>query len=504
MGKILELHQLVHELERLRSDGKKIVLCHGVFDLLHIGHIRYLRRAKELGDILAVTVTPDRFVDKGPTRPAFTEQLRLEAVASLDCTDYAALNAWPTAEETLRQLRPDIYAKGAEFKDLDDIAGKIALEAAVTEEIGCRLEFVHDITFSSSNLINRYLSNFSHVCREYLDLFRGRHTIEDLTRQIDSLKDLTVLLIGDAIIDEYHYCSPLGASSKDPVLALLYGNSEVFAGGAAAVANHMAKFAKKIIWCTVLGGGGDGQEEFIRSNLASNIEMHAITRPATPTVRKIRITDGYSFQKILEIYHMERKPLPEGVEVELRETTMRFLPQVNLTVAADFGNGCIMLPLAAELSARAPFLAVNTQANAGNRGYHTIGRYPKADFIQLAGHEINLEFRNSSLSPIEMMSELKKRLQAGYILLTEGREGCSVLDNLDLARAPSFAVSVVDRVGAGDAVFSLASLLAYRRASADVIAFLGNAAGSLAVGSIGNSKAVSSEALLKYITAILK
>jgi sugar/nucleoside kinase (ribokinase family) len=103
-----------------------------------------------------------------------------------------------------------------------------------------------------------------------------------------------------------------------------------------------------------------------------------------------------------------------------------------------------------------------------------------------------------------MMGELKKRLQSRYILLTEGREGCSVLDDLDLARAPSFAVNVVDRVGAGDAVFSLASLLAYRQAPADVMAFLGNAAGSLAVGSIGNSKAVGREALVKYITAILK
>jgi cytidyltransferase-like protein len=502
MGKILELGEMAHQLESLRANGKKVVLCHGVFDLLHIGHIRYLRRAGELGDVLAVTVTPDRFVDKGPTRPAFAEQLRLEAVASLAGVDFAALNQWPTAEETLRLLRPDIYAKGAEYKDLQDVTGKITREAAVAEEIGCRLEFVHDITFSSSNLINRYLSDFSQVCREYLGLFRGRHSIADLTRRLDGLKDLSVLLVGDAIIDEYDYCSPLGASSKDPVLALLYRNRDVFAGGAAAVANHMARFAGKVIWCTVLGG--DGQEEFFRSNLAPNVELHALVLHHAPTVRKIRFTDGYSFQKIFEVYHMEREPLPEDVEAGLQELTARFLPHVDLAVAADFGNGCIMLPLAADLSARAPFLAVNTQANAGNRGYHTIGRYPKADFIQLAGHEITLEFRNCSFSPIEMMGELKKRLQSRYILLTEGREGCSVLDDLDLARAPSFAVNVVDRVGAGDAVFSLASLLAYRQAPADVMAFLGNAAGSLAVGSIGNSKAVGREALVKYITAILK
>ena len=152
MGKLLSLDTLREVLEKERHNGKTIVLCHGVFDLLHIGHIRYLSRAHELGEILVVTCTPDRFVDKGPNRPAFTEVLRAEALASLACVDFVAINSWPTAEETLRFLRPNIYAKGAEFKDLDDATGKIAKEAAVVAEIGARLEFVSDIVFSSSNI----------------------------------------------------------------------------------------------------------------------------------------------------------------------------------------------------------------------------------------------------------------------------------------------------------------------------------------------------------------
>lgn len=502
MNTVYTIDAIADALHIVRAAGKRIVLCHGVFDLLHIGHIRYLRRAKELGDILVVTVSPDRFVDKGPGRPAFTEKLRAEAVASLDCVDFAAINEWPTAEETLRVLRPHVYAKGAEFKNLEDATGKIAKEAAVVEEIGGQIEFISDIVFSSSNLINRYLSNFSESCQEYLQIFRQRYSLATLAAYLDSLRDMTVLVVGDAIIDEYLYCSPLGASSKDPVLALLHQSGDAFAGGAAAVANHIAQHVKKVIFCCVLGD--DGKAPFFRENLASNVEFYSITRPKSPTVRKTRYVDSYSFQKLLEVYHMEKSPLPDAVERAFTDSVMQHVPCVDMVIAADFGNGCIMLPLAERLCATAPFLAVNAQANAGNRGYHTIGRYSRLDIASLAGHEIALEFRNSSLSSMDMMVELKRRLKAQYIVLTEGRQGSAILDNYDFQRAPSFTANVVDRVGAGDALFSLASLGAFKGFPSAVIAFLGNIAGSLAVETIGNAKAVGRDAILKYMTAILK
>ena len=116
--KILPLRELAEVLVTARNgSGKSVVQCHGCFDLLHIGHIRHFTEAKSKGDILVVTVTPDKFVNKGPGRPAFKEHLRLEAIASLDCVDYVALNEWATAEETIEILKPDIYCKGPEYKN---------------------------------------------------------------------------------------------------------------------------------------------------------------------------------------------------------------------------------------------------------------------------------------------------------------------------------------------------------------------------------------------------
>src|SRR4030042_5866391 len=154
--KIQTIKTLSQTLSILKSGNKTVVHCHGVFDLLHIGHIRYLEQAKGMGDILVVTVTPDRYVDKGPNRPAFPEKLRAEALASLHCVDFVAINEWPTAEETLRLLRPDIYVKGSDFKNVEsDPTGKIGREEKVIREIGAELAFTKEIVFRSSNLINR-------------------------------------------------------------------------------------------------------------------------------------------------------------------------------------------------------------------------------------------------------------------------------------------------------------------------------------------------------------
>jgi len=105
MGNILT----IDELARLKREGQTLVHCHGVFDLLHPGHLRHLQAAKREGDILVVTITPDQYVNRGPNRPVFSEQLRAEQVATLECVDYVAINKWPTAVETIKLLKPDVY-----------------------------------------------------------------------------------------------------------------------------------------------------------------------------------------------------------------------------------------------------------------------------------------------------------------------------------------------------------------------------------------------------------
>ncbi|MFH1441030.1 MAG: adenylyltransferase/cytidyltransferase family protein [Candidatus Omnitrophota bacterium] len=155
--KILEIDSLADKIKSLKASGKKVVLCHGCFDLMHPGHIKYFQAAKKMGDILVVTVTPDIYVDKGQGRPVFNQQLRAESIAALECVDYVALNKWPTAEDTLRLLMPCIYVKGQEFEGLKDKTGKLQKELKVIQEIGAEIKFTHEVVFSSTDLINNNL-----------------------------------------------------------------------------------------------------------------------------------------------------------------------------------------------------------------------------------------------------------------------------------------------------------------------------------------------------------
>jgi len=157
--KILELQRLADQVKRDKLEGKTVVHCHGCFDLMHPGHIKYFQASKEMGDVLIVTVTPDKYVDKGPDRPAFNQDLRAESIAALECVDYVAINKWATAEETLRLIRPSIYLKGQEFQHLEDKTGKIQREAQVIHEIGAELRFTHEIVFSSTKLLNKFFFN---------------------------------------------------------------------------------------------------------------------------------------------------------------------------------------------------------------------------------------------------------------------------------------------------------------------------------------------------------
>jgi len=154
--KVIGLEELAEKLQSLKSERKKIVLCHGCFDLMHPGHVKYFQASKKMGDVLVVTVTPDIYVDKGQDRPVFNESLRAESIAALECVDYVAINKWPTAEETLRLLKPDIYVKGQEFENLDDKTGRIQKEYQVLKEIGAEMRFTQEVVFSSTQLLNKY------------------------------------------------------------------------------------------------------------------------------------------------------------------------------------------------------------------------------------------------------------------------------------------------------------------------------------------------------------
>ena len=270
--KIIRAENISKELEAHRPHCK-VVQCHGVFDLLHIGHIKHLQRAKNFGDLLVVSITADRFVNKGPGKPYFSEYLRAEALASLTCVDYVVINHHLTAIEPIQTIRPGFYVKGIEYQDsVADITGKISEEEEAVKSVGGQLIFTKDIVFSSSTLLNRFFSPFSQEVMSYLDQFKAKYPVADILNYFEGCKKLKVLLVGEAVIDIYHYGEAIGKSGKEPILVTKYHREEVYIGGVLAIANHLSNFCAEVTCMTMLGEKGE-YEEFIRDRLNPIVYM---------------------------------------------------------------------------------------------------------------------------------------------------------------------------------------------------------------------------------------
>lgn len=505
--KILTLDELTVAVAAQKGAGRTIAHCHGVFDLVHPGHIRHLRAASQEADILVVTVTGDKYVNKGPGRPVYKSELRAEILASLEFVDFVAVNEARSAVDVINRLRPNVYVKGSDYASPDDdVTGMIVEEAAAVTAGGGRVHFTDEIVMSSSELINAHFDVFRPETQSWLKALRERHPASEIVKHIHRMSEVNVLVIGEAIVDEYIFCDGLGRSSKDPLLAFKYGSTETFAGGSLAVANHLAGLCGEVRLVTLLGER-ESRQKFVKENLKPKIELTALRQMGAPTIHKRRYVDSHTGSKVFELYTMDESPLHRRTEDALLEAIDSQIRAVDVVVVADYGHG-MLTPRAVDLLVeKAPFLAVNTQANAGNRGFNTISKYPRADYVCLNGGEVEIELRlrRQTTDERDLMRGIAERIDCSKFTMTLGRDGTL---HYDLAQgffeAPALATNIADRVGAGDAVLSVTSPLVALGVPWDIVGFVGNIAGAEAVAQLGTSRLLETANLVKHTEAILK
>jgi rfaE bifunctional protein nucleotidyltransferase chain/domain len=504
--KIKRVAELAEVLNTLQVGGKKIVHCHGVFDLLHIGHIKHLDAARKLGDALVVTLTPDRFVNKGPHRPAFPERLRAEALASLACVDFVAINEWPTAVETIKRLRPNFFVKGiVREAGKRDHTTAIEEEEAAVKAVGGQLVLTDEETFSASTLINQFMNVFTPETKAFLEQFRVKHTPEEIVGYLQAIRKLKVLIIGETILDEYVFCSVMGKSGKEPVLAALHNRTEQYAGGVLAIANHVSNFCDNVGLLSSLGEA-DSREEFIRSKLNSNITQHYVRVAGAPTIIKRRFLEEYLGAKLFEVYVMRNDitPPPETEAAFLRDLE-RLLPQYDVVIVADYGHGLMTEKGVQLVCGKSKFLAVNTQTNAGNKGFNTISKYPRADYISIGEPEVRLDTRQAGGDLRALTEGVARRVSTKNFVVTRGSLGCLIHDReLGMFQVPAFAIRVVDRVGAGDAVLGLTAPCVALGVPPLVLGFIANVVGAEACMIMGHRTFLDPTSLFRHITSLMK
>lgn len=503
-GRILSLDRLAERIRKYQAAGRTVVHCHGVFDPLHVGHIRHFKEARRFGDVLVVTVTPDRFVNKGPHRPVFSEELRAEAIAALSAVDHVAVNEWPTAVETIERLRPNVFVKGGEFRSGQDLTGAIAVEEAAIRSVGGVMQFTDDLVFSASHLVNRHLSVFPPAVVDFLERFAGRYPAADAIRCLQSARPLKILVVGETIIDEYQYVEAIGKSSKEPTLVVKSLNSDRFVGGAAAVANHIADFCGHVTLKSLLGVQ-PSHEELIRQSLKPTVTADFLFRPDAPTIVKRRFVEQYFFSKLFEVYEINDS-LPSVDQSAAWAASLRGkLDQYDLVIASDFGHGMFTDEVVEVLCRESRFLALNTQSNAGNLGFNLISRYARADYIALAEAELRLEYRDRRGDLRPMLKDLSGRLNCQRVVVTRGNRGSLAYSpDEGFVEVPAFATRVVDRIGAGNAFLAITALCAVQQVPLELLSFIGNVAGSEAVASVGGRDPIQQIALCRHIEHLLK
>ena len=507
--KIKSLEELSDIVLKLKADGKKIVHCHGVFDLLHYGHILHFVGSKKEGDILIVTLTPDIYVKKGPERPFFNQEIRLRHIAALECVDYVALNRWETAVETIRILRPDIYSKGKEVlsnSDIDKIKNgeiiqsNLSVELDVLKSYGGRLHLTDEVTFSSSRFINQITSAIPEESKIFLKGFKEKYNAEKLLSILDSVSDLKVLVIGDAILDEYTYCKPIGKSGKESLVSYKFLRSDVHLGGVFAIANTVSNFTKEVGVITVIG---KNSYEFICKNMKKNVETNIFIDPDSETIKKTRFIDDYRRTKLFEIYNSESLKIDRMNEIRILDFLKKNLSRFDMVIISDFGHGLLSQEIREYLSSSGKFIALNCQINGGNQGYNFITKYNRADFVSLNEYELRFPFQDKDSDIIVPITKLKDYLNLNKINITLGKYG-SAYYNDGLYTVSSFTQEAVDTIGAGDAVLALTSMLAYKDTDPILIPFFGNCIGALAVKIMGNTRTIDSIELRKFISYIIK
>ena len=504
--KIISFNEIDKITKQLKKKRSKIVLCHGVFDLLHIGHIKHFESAKSFGDILIISVTPDKFVQKGFNRPYFNSEQRMESLASIKLVDFVVLNYSKNAVDVINKVKPHFYCKGPDYKNFDkDITGQIKNEQKAVTKYGGQLVYTSDPVYSSSSILNEATGTYSQLQRNFLNKIKTVINFSNFNKQVNKLKNLKVLVLGETIIDKYVFCEALGKSGKEPHLVLRDIKEEIYLGGVVAIARNISDFCKNVTILSALGQNKEF-ERYINKNLPNNVKAKFLYKANSPTIIKKRYIEEVSMNKVLGVYTMNDELLCKKDEIIFEKMLNKEIKKYDLVVVSDYGHGLITKKISKILCKNSKFLALNAQSNASNVGYHTIQKYKNVDCVVMNETELRHELRDKNEKIEFLAKKLSKMINIKKVIVTRGRNGAMLFDSIESKYyiSPAFASKVVDKVGAGDSMLSIISVLLKLKFKSIVSLFLGSLAGALSDKEMSNKVPISKIKLLKYFNHILK
>ena len=512
MSKIISKEKFRDEVRpAIKAKGQKIALCHGVFDLVHPGHLTHLKQAKAAADVLVVSITAAEFVRKGPGRPYFDDRTRMEFLEAIDCVDYVMLSEGYTVDDIVEAVEPDLYVKGEEYaKEDEDLTGKMREERELVERHGGRVYYTTGQVYSSTKLINTALSGLSDEVRDAMQGFKRRHSLDEIKRYVDAAEKLKILVVGEVIIDRYTYCSVQGLISKEASYSARLLSSEDYPGGAVAVARHLATFTPNVTLLSIVGNEPEMKRTLVE-NFGGNMTLNLIQSPAYPTIVKHRyLIPNNKREEYRKVFTINNIPQNQRMDDVSSSAFKAFLQQhaaeYDAVFICDFGHGLIDTKAIRILQDKARYLALNCQTNSSNMGLNIITKYARADAFSLDQKELKLAFPSLVDDEEGALRTLSAHL-GGSGWLTRGSAGAWGIERhgeeCQLHETPAYTLRVKDTVGAGDAFYAVACIAAAAGATNEAALFLGNIAGALGANIVGNKEPVEKVNVLKYASTLM-
>jgi rfaE bifunctional protein kinase chain/domain len=463
---------------------KKVVFVFGNFNVLHPGHLRLLRFAKECGDHLIVAVQSDRLAGSGAH---VRGQLRLEGVKSISWVDEAFILDGPVSE-AISRIRPDIVVKGKEHES------RFNPELEVLEQYGGRLLFSSgEAIFSSVDLIHREFYNSEarsiSLPTEYLD----RHEIRQqrLRELLQGFTELKVCVVGDLIIDEYITCQPLGMSQEDPTIVVTPVDTARFIGGAGIVAAHAAGLGASVRFVSVTGN--DASREFALEGLAgAGVMAQLLVDESRPTTLKQRYrSQGKS---LLRVSHLHQGAISVALRRRILGELEEAMDGADLFVFSDFNYGCLpqslVDPIVAMAKSRGVMIAADSQSSSQ---VGDIGRFQEMDLLTPTEREARISTRNQEDGLVILAEQLRMQSGARNILLKLGEEGLLIhatdgeSKDTPTDRIGALNASPKDIAGAGDSLLIASAMTLARGGDIWEAACLGSIAAAVQVSRVGNT-----------------
>ena len=295
------MNKILKELNNLKKNGKKIVLCHGVFDIIHVGHIKHFEEAKKFGDVVVVSVTNDKFVNKGKDRPIFSLKKRINLLKQIRSIDYVIPSNYATAKQNILLIKPNIYFKGPDYKSKKDYTNRLETEISILKKFGGEIKFSSGETFSSTKIINLSQNKFDREQIKFLTEIKKKYDFNYIVQKINKVSEKNFSVIGEIIFDKYNICDPIGISGKDPFLVLKKRISQLYIGGTFSISKNISSFSKKIKLFSFYNK--KKRELFLKKNRTKNLYLNLIKSKYLNDIEKVRYVDKVSSNKIIGVYN---------------------------------------------------------------------------------------------------------------------------------------------------------------------------------------------------------